>query len=187
MGFFYFPKRDTLRRMEKFPHLPPGGWNLLVLPRQSRNRLLVALAHIARKGPLTVLDCGRQFDASIVARAARGRQEVIDRIRVQRAFICYEAVKLLERTPAGHAPVIVLDFLSTFYDENVKMGARKYLLERSLEHFQRLSRKAGLAVTVHPAPSSQADPALYERLRASAPNVSAYEISAPPAGQMRLF
>lgn len=173
--------------MEKFPHLPPGQWNLLVLPRQSRSRLLAALAHIAQNSPLTVLDCGRQFDSSIVARAARGRPETIDRIRVQRAFTCYEAVKLLERTPAGNTPVIVLDFLSTFYDENVKMGARKYLLERSLEHFQRLSRKAGLAVTVQHAPSSHAYPDLYERLRASAPSVSEYEISAPPAGQMRLF
>ena len=130
--------------------LHPKQWNLLIMSRQYRNRLLVATAHLAVSRSLIVLDCGRQFDSSIVARAARGRPEVIDQIKVQRAFICYEVVKLLERTPTGKNPILVLDFLSTFYDENVKIHTRKFLLESSIIHFQRLSKGAGLAVTIRP-------------------------------------
>ncbi|MDX1378216.1 MAG: hypothetical protein R3307_05155 [Anaerolineales bacterium] len=141
------------------------------MPRQYRDRLLVAMAYLAASKSLTVLDCGRQFDSSVVARAAHGRSAIINQIRVQRAFICYEAIKLLERTPMGTTPILVLDFLSTFYDENVKMHTRKFLLESSIKHFQRLSRGGELAVTIHPSPT-QDD--LYKRLQYSAPQVSVY-------------
>jgi len=155
------------------------------MPRRYRNRLLVAMAHLAVSRSLIVLDCGRQFDSSIVARAARGRPEIIDQIKVQRAFICYEVVKLLERTPAGKIPILVLDFLSTFYDENVKMHTRKFLLESSIKHFHRLSRGAGLAVTIDS--SSYDDFHLFQRLKSSAPHVSVYEAHTGDSQQLSLF
>lgn len=164
----------------------PKKWNLIVMPTQYRHRLLVAAAHLAVSSSLIVLDCGRQFDSSIVARAARGRPELIDRIKVQRAFICYEAVKLLERTPAGNPPILILDFLSTFYDENVKVHTRKFLLESSIKHFQRLSQGAGLAVTIHPAPPHE-DLYLFRRLISSAPRVSEYDSPVSDSQQLSFF
>ncbi len=169
--------------MDALPGLRPHEWNLIVSP--SRARILVAIAQLANHMELTVLDCGRQFDSSIVARAAKGRVDVIDRIKVQRAFTCYEAARLLERLPSGTMPVIVLDFLSTFQDENVKMRKRCYLLEVSISHFQRLSRKAGLAVGVDSS-SLEVTP-LFERLRAAAPKVSNYESTSQPQGQLRFL
>jgi len=172
--------------MNELLDLHPRRWNLIVLPGQYRNRLLIAAAHLAVRGPLIVLDCGRQFDSSIVARAAHGRPEIIDRIKVQRAFICYEAVKLLERTPRGNTPILVLGFLSTFYDENVKMHIRKFLLESSIKHFQRLSQGAGLAVTIQPAPLHE-DLYLSQRLMSSASRVSEYESPVTDSQQMSFF
>jgi hypothetical protein len=166
--------------------LYPKQWNLLIMPSQYRNRLLVAMAHLAVNNSLIVLDCGRQFDSSIVARAARGRPEIIDQIKVQRAFICYEAVKLLESMSTRKTPILILDFLSTFYDENVKMRTRKFLLESSIKHFQRLSQGAGLAVTIHP-PSSHNDFCFFQRLRSAASSVSVYETPAPDSQQLDLF
>jgi hypothetical protein len=172
--------------MNELLDLQPRRWNLIVLPGQYRNRLLVATAYLAVSGPLIVLDCGRQFDLSIVARAAHGRPEIIDRIKVQRAFICYEAVKLLERTPSGKTPILILDFLSTFYDENVKLHTRKFLLESSIKHFQRLSQGAGLAVTIQPAPLHE-DPYLFQRLMSSASRISKYESAVPDSQQLSFF
>ncbi len=172
--------------MNELLDLHPQKWNLLVLPGQYHNRLLVAMAHVAMNSPLIVLDCGRQFDASIVARAAHGRPEVIDQIKVQRAFICYEAVKLLERTPTGKTPILILDFLSTFYDENVKMHTREFLLESSIQHFQRLSQGAGLAITIR-APSSHDGLYLFQRLQSCASHVSVYEEHKPDDRQLGLF
>lgn len=173
--------------MNELLGLRPKQWKLLILPNQYHHRLLVAVAHLAGYGPLTVLDCGRQFDSSVVARAAHGRPGIIDRIKVQRAFICYEAVKLLERTPTGNTPILILDFLSTFYDENVKMHIRKFLLESSLKHFQRLSHGAGLAVTVHAPPASGDVDYLFQRLRSSASQVSVYETAVTDSQQLSFF
>ena len=162
-------------------------WNLLILPRAHRSRMLIAAAYLAERGPLTVLDCGRQYDASIVARAAHGRREIADRISIQRAFICYEAVKLVERTPTTKKPILILDFLSTFYDENVRMNTRKFLLETSLRNFQRLSCNAGLAVSVHPPPASPDALYLFERLQACASQILSYEMPIPNPRQAELF
>ena len=159
----------------------------MILPRQNTHHLLVAMAHLAENVPLTVLDCGGRFDSSVVARAAHGRKEIIDRIKVQRAFICSEAVRLVEQTSAENAPVVILDFLSTFYDENVRINMRKFLLERSLQHFQKLSRGAGLAVMVHPPPASPDSLYFFRRLQACASQVSRYELSAPDSRQLSLF
>lgn len=171
--------------MNTLPVLHSKEWNLIISPPHTR--MLIAIAHIAYHAELTILDCGRQFDSSVVARAARGRHDVIDRIKVQRAFTCYEAVKLIERLPGANAPVIVLDFLSTFQDENVKTQSRRYLLEVSIRHFQRVSRGAGLAVSVDSPSPSPDSIHLFERLRAAAPNVSSYESSPQPPGQLRFL
>jgi hypothetical protein len=173
--------------MNELLDLHPQHWQLAILPHGYRQRLLAAAAQIAQRSPLIVLDCGRQFDASIVARAARGRPEIIDRIQVQRAFICYEAVKLLESLPAEKTPVLILDFLSTFYDENVKIHTRRFLLEGSLKHFQRLSQGAGLAVTVHAPPAGDDSLALFQRLRACAPQVFVEAAPVLDSKQLRLF
>ena len=175
------------KHMNVLLDLRPRQWDLITSPRQKQNHLLVAITYLAQNGPLIVFDCGRQFDSSVVARAAHGRQEIIDRIKIQRAFICYEAVKLLEQTPIGKTPILVLDFLSTFYDENVKMNTRKYLLESSLNHFQRLSRGAGLVVSVYLPPASADALYLFERLQSAAPHVLAYESPLHSSSQLSLF
>lgn len=167
--------------------LSPQRWKLLVLSRRDRNQLLIAMAYLAQSSPLIVLDCGRQFDSTIVARAAHGRREIINRIQIQRAFTCHEAVKLLEHTPIGKTPILILDFLSTFYDENVKMHIRKYLLENSLRHLQRLNRGTSLAVSVHLPPASADALYLFERLQSAAPHIMTYESPANTASQLRLF
>ena len=174
--------------MDMHLDLRPKQWSLLISPRQKQIHLLVAIAYMAQSSPLIVFDCGRQFDSSVVARAAHGRPEIINRIKIQRAFICYEAVKLLEQTPVGETPILVLDFLSTFYDENVKLGTRKFLLESSLRHFGRLSRGAGLAVSACPPPDTNQDAiGLFENLRSAASNILIYEPPAAPATQLGLF
>jgi hypothetical protein len=110
----------------------------------------------------------------------------LERIQVQRAFICFEVVKLLERTTASKAPVVVLDVLATFQDENVKVQTRAFLLERSLEHFQRLAQGGGLAVSVTP-PASQENMPLFQRLCEAASQVSMYGHPREEAQQMSLF
>jgi len=165
--------------MNNLLDLQPKQWNLLVSP--PRAKLLVDIARLAYSDELVVLDCGRKYDPSIVARAAKGQKEIIDRVKVQRAFTCYEASKLIERTPTQNKPIVILDFLTTFQDENIKINTRKYLLENSLRHIQRLSRSAGVAVSVNQPPISSDAAPLFERLQSATPHIESYE----PSGRER--
>lgn len=171
--------------MNNLLDLRPAQWNLIISP--SPKQLLIAIAYLAHTAELIVLDCGRRFDSSIVARAAHGRQEIIDRIKIQRAFTCFEAAKLIEQLPKRKTLILILDFLSTFYDENIKIQSRKFLLENSIRHFQRLSHGVGLAVSIYLPPASPDSIYLFERLQAAAPQVSNYELPAKTSLQLSLF
>jgi hypothetical protein len=167
--------------------LYPDGWTLWIVPRPFRRQLLVAAAGVAQARPLVVLDCGRQFDATSVARAARGRAEVIDRIQVQRAFTCFEAAHLIQTHAASPEPVLVLDLLATFQDENVPFNARRYLLEETVKALQELNRGAGLAVSAHPPADNPESRWLLDCLRSAASQVLSYEAPDTHVTQPGLF
>jgi hypothetical protein len=166
----------------------PGRWALLVLPHGGHADLLVAAARLARRGPVTILDGGNRCNAYTLARAAGGRPEVLGRIFLSRAFTCYQMTALLEDTPAGTAPVLLLDFLSTFYDEAVSAFERRRLLEGCLVQLRRLSRAAGVAVSICPPKiASPENGALLAALHAAADGVWSPPAALPAAVPPRLF
>jgi len=173
--------------MEDLLALRVGYWNLHIIPPSRLAQLLIAAASLAYRGPLTVLDCGRQYDPTIVACALDGREEIADRIKARHAFICSEAVKLLQTTEDKKNPILVLDLLSTFYDENVQLRMRLFLLENAIQHLSRLSRCAGVAVIVYPPPSSPDSLQLFEHLKLAAPRVLTYEVPSASFRQANLF
>jgi hypothetical protein len=111
--------------------------------------MLCAIARLGERGEVRVLDGGNRFNAYIVARAASGRPEVLNRITVSRAFTCYQVHSLLESTPAVSVPFVVLDLLNTFYDESVGATERKRLLGACIVQLERL---AGTLPSVAEAP-----------------------------------
>ncbi len=127
-----------------------GSWVLLIGPRNMNSMMLTAIARLGERGSLRVLDGGNRFNAYTVARAARGRPDVLNRITVSRAFTCYQVLSLLEDTPAIQFPFVVLDLFSTFYDESVQSGERKRLLRACIAHLDRLAQTSGGVVSVHP-------------------------------------
>jgi hypothetical protein len=130
--------------------LRPGTWGLFLIPRTLRARLLPAVARLAVRGPLLILDGGNSLNAYVVARAAGGRADILQRVRVARAFTCCQMVSLLEATPALSTPVICLDLLATFFDASLPLPERQRLLSTCLPHFARLGEAAGMVVTVSP-------------------------------------
>ena len=127
-----------------------GRWILLVGPRSINFTILEAIAKLGSIGPVRVLDGGNRFAAYKVARAVRGQAEILERITVARAFNCYQVLSLLEDTPSIPSPFVVLDMLSTFYDESVKARERKRLLYSCIVQLKRLVRNAGGVVSIHP-------------------------------------
>ena len=165
-----------------------GSFILLAGPRSMNSTMLTAIARLGEHGSLRILDGGNRFNAYVVARAAHGRQDVLNRITVSRAFIFYQVLSLLESTPATQSPFVVLDLLSTFYDESVKIGERKRLLQACIAHLERLKQKGGGVVSIHPpsAPVAEAME-LLELLQASATDTYFIQTTAPAPEPMRLF
>ena len=184
-----------------------GSWVLLVGPRNMNSTMLNAIARLGEGGFLRVLDGGNRFNAYKVARAARGRPDVMNRITVSRAFTCYQVLSLLESTPAIRVPFVVLDMLSTFYDESVQVGERKRLLRACIMHLERLAGTStprgaeaadggltpprlatGGVVSVHPPTiPSQTAVELLGQLQASAVDTYFIQPVAPAPEPMRLF
>jgi hypothetical protein len=170
-----------------------AGALVLVLGRHAAQGAMLELsAGLSCRGALRVLDGGNQFNAYHVARAVRRQTVDIDtalaRIHLARAFTCYQMEALLAASSAQPTPTLVLDLLSTFYDESVGLTERRRLLGRAVRHLQRLSQSAPLAVSAQPAGPGQAERAvLLEMLRGVASLTWELEMPAPPALPPALF
>lgn len=172
-----------------------GSFILLAGPRNLNATLLTAIARLAERLPVRVLDGGNRFNAYTVARQARassafdgGAVDVLERITISRAFTCYQVLSLLESTPATRCPFVILDLLNTFYDESVRAGERKRLLRSCIEHLHRLEREAGGLVSVHPpAVPSQAAVELLGMLQAATPDTYFVQPAPPVPEPLRLF
>ena len=174
--------------MNELLDIKPGGWRLILTPKSIRMTILTLIARMAQHSPLLIFDGGNQFNVFQVARGARGQPEVLGRIRVSRAFTCYQMTSLLESTSSTNTPVLLLDFLSTFYDESVRIMERHRLLEKCLKQIHRLSRSAGVLVTVHPpALPSEVSMQLIRRMQNQDTEVWLPELPTPAPEPLRLF
>jgi hypothetical protein len=131
--------------------------------------LLTAITALAAKGQsLRVFDGGNRFEGYFVARLARrfslrsngndsanngttgigaiDPHAVLSRIRLSRAFTCFQLAELIENTPPGPDPLFVLDFLATFYDESVPLRDTERLLLTTISHFKRLAASGPVIV-----------------------------------------
>jgi hypothetical protein len=148
--------------METLPIPHPGQLLLLAAPRPFlRQAIPLLIARLALSDNISVLDFGNSFNFHVISRSLR-RYTVdlnahLERIHVARAFTCYQVLSLLAQTPSGITPTICLEFLSTFYDENLTRVERWRLFEQSLVHFQRLSRTAPVAVSAAVLPGNPPD------------------------------
>jgi hypothetical protein len=138
----------------------PGNLLLVVAPRAAGAIMLDLIARLACRGSLRLLDGGNRFDLHgcnlAIARNLRQRSAdlplVLERIQLARAFTCYQMVTLLKETPSHATPTLVLDMLSTFYDENVSTTESQRLLQACISTLQRLNRLAPVAISAQPGP-----------------------------------
>lgn len=161
------------------------------LPTQSLLGLFTVLAVQGHEPRL--FDGGNRFDGYFVARLARRLtprpHAVLEHMQLSRAFTCFQLAELIETAPASAAPLLVLDLLSTFYDESVPLRESERLLGRVIGQLQRLARSAPVVVGAREPQSLVAERwTLLDQLQAAAD--AAWMLRPPPgeaAGQPRLF
>jgi hypothetical protein len=142
--------------------------------RAPTQTLLIMFTLLAARGETPRLfDGGNRFDGYFVARLARRLtpqpRAVLSRMRLSRAFTCFQLAELIENTPieppadrggprpepvegrtllrsegtgpgVGEvSPLFVLDLLSTFYDESVPPRDVERLLARVIAQLKRLA------------------------------------------------
>jgi hypothetical protein len=153
--------------------LPPGtliqrttaAFPLLVLsgPYAAGGAMLSLAARLALHTPLRVLDGGNRFNAREVARILRSLNasdmyEALGRIRLARAFTCYQMLALLQQTLPGPSPTLVIDLLDTFYDESAPLNERLRLVESCITCLKSLTQQAPVMVSLRPPQPPQSDP-----------------------------
>lgn len=184
------------------PHSEGGLIDELLQPRialfwgaQTPTRtLLTALTALAAGGrEARVFDGGNSFDGYFVARLARRLSPqpyaVLHRIRLSRAFTCFQLAELIENASESRNPVFVLDLLATFYDESVPLRDSERLLAGTLTHLKRLAAAGPVIVGARePQALVKERWALLDRLQAAADAAWMLRAPLPPEEiQPRLF
>ncbi len=139
-------------KTQLIPFPTPGRILLLIAPDSLTGVLFEMVARLALRGPLYVLDGGNTFQGYPLARALRRQTADIAgtmrQVLLSRAFTCYQMAALLGEEPLAQHPVLVLDFLATFYDQGVRIAERRRLLQTCLRQLRRLGQDVPVAVWV---------------------------------------
>ncbi len=151
------------------------------------------LATLALRGRVLVVDGGNCFDGYALARALRRQthevEAALQQVWLSRAFTCYQMVAMLAELPVDGTPLIVLDMLATFLDENVNFAKRQRLLESSLNLLRHISQGAPVAVWARSrtASANAEDQQLLAPLLETARDVWQLEAPETPVHQPPLF
>jgi len=160
---------------------------VLTAPHAVSALMLELAARLSLAGELRVLDGGNRFNVYPVARAARRFTHdltgALARIRLSRAFTCYQVLALLAETPADGLPTLVIDLLSTFYDDNVRLAESQRLLGACIPHLQRLSQFAPVVVSAKPPAPLCADKVVLTNVLQAAAG-GAWQLESLPAPTM---
>lgn len=117
------------------------------------HHLVVALL---QRGSVHLLDAGVRLQPYHLSRLIRSSTADVAtwlaRLHLQRAFTAHQVLAALETLPTSTIPLVVLDFLVTFYDDTLPLSQAQALLQRSLAHLERLQQGAPLLLTLTPPP-----------------------------------
>ena len=169
-----------------------GKISLVVAPKAVRYSLMSMLAALALRGRVIVVDGGNCFDGYALARILRQHthhvQAALKQVWLSRAFTSYQMVAMLAELPHDGTPVVVLDMLATFLDENVNITKRKRLLDNSLNLLRRISEKAPVAVWARTrSTATEEDEHLLTPLLETAQDIWELQPSETPTHQLPLF
>jgi hypothetical protein len=190
MEKYSHPTLDYDRNVDNSLQLSPRQLHLVLASHHAQRQMMTILtARLALTGRVRLVDAGNCFDGYGLARQLRQQtsywRAALERVSVARAFTCYQVETLLTEVVTDASPVLVLNLLDTFYDENVKLTERLRLLDVSLAELRRLCRMASVAVSAS-YPTRDQPGELLEVLAGAAGQVWSFE-EPQPVEPLRLF
>jgi hypothetical protein len=124
----------------------------LINPAMGHTWFMQPLATLAQRGQLKIIDGGNHFNAYRLAKAIRSQgvdpTPILRRVYISRFFTCHQLAACLASVSMQTFPLIVLDFLATFQDENVSLYERKRLFSTCITSLKQVARNNPILVTV---------------------------------------
>lgn len=131
----------------------------LFIDTPEHQTMLDLIAQLALNRPVRVVVGGNRFRVFELTRTIRRHtvqvDAVLQRIQLARPFTCYQTVALFEQLAAVRQPLVALDLLNTFTDENITAVESFRLTHQIVQHLKWL--KTYTAVIVHISTPPQAD------------------------------
>ena len=119
------------------------GINLILTPDRAHTNKTELIAHLVLAGPLLVISGDEWLPAFTLPRLLRRQttqvKALMDRLTTVRASTCYRLLNSLASTTPGNDPLLILEFLHTFYDDDIPLRTRLFKLRDCCRHLKRLS------------------------------------------------
>ncbi len=134
-------------------------FGLIEAPGAGLGYMLNLAIYLGLQGGQLIIDGSNRFDLHYVAYGFRRFtpewERAAERTQIVRAFTCYEMVKALEQVPPQPQPLLVIDMLSTFFDEAVTDRQSFRLVEKALTILEKVKKHRPAILTLSPAPHDQ--------------------------------
>ena len=119
------------------------GLTLILTQDKARESKTDLIASLILKGPLFVLSGDEWLPSFTLPRLLRGRtteiKAITGRLRTVRASTCYRLFDSLAATDSKGEPILIMDFLHTFYDEDIPLRTRLFKLRECCRELMRLA------------------------------------------------
>ena len=119
------------------------GLALLLTRDPARKIKTELIASLILKGPLFLVSGDEWLPSYLLPHLLRERttaiKEILDRLHTVRASTCYRLYDSLASLPSHGEPVLVLDFLHTFYDTDIPLRTRLFRLRECCRELSRLA------------------------------------------------
>lgn len=119
------------------------GLTLVLTSSKARTSITQLIASLILVSPLFVIAGSEWLPAFTLPRLIRRRttkvRETLSRLYTARASTCYRLLDSLSGTASQGEPILILDFLHTFYDEDIPYFARSYKFRQCCDELSRLA------------------------------------------------
>jgi len=119
------------------------GLTLILTQDKARESKTDLIANLILMGPLFVLSGDEWLPSFVLPRLLRSRtteiKAIMGRLRMVRASTCYRLFDSLATTDSKGEPILLMDFLHTFYDDDIPLRTRLFKLRECCRELVRLA------------------------------------------------
>lgn len=133
------------------------GLNLILTRDSVHPQLTDLIANLILSGPLFVVSASEWLPSQDLSRTIRRRSihviDIIGRLQLARASTCHRLLDILSNIPVAREPILVLDFLHTFYDSDVPLRTRFLQLRQCCQRLKRSALSRTVIVLIREMPT----------------------------------